>query len=508
MITDNRQQQQRVEQAMKTAPIDRQGSITIVGLGAGPFGFLTIETLEQLQTATKLYLRTAVHPAVAGLIQRQIQFESFDAVYDSKASFEEVYQTITDICITAAEDGENLVYAVPGSPLVAEKTVLLIRQQARQKKIALTILPGMSFLEVLYAKLAIDPLAGLAILDAVNLDMTVAASGTALVITQIYNRQIASNVKLSLMDVYPDNYVVTMVRNLGLADENICQMPLYEIDRIPAVDHLTSLFVPAVVGKSKTFSLTPLVDVMARLRSPGGCVWDIEQTHSSLRRHLVEEVYEVLEAIDLQDEHLLCEELGDLLLQIVFHARMAEEFQHFSMQDVINTVTQKLIRRHPHVFGNVTVRDAAEVVVNWDAIKKQEKTDRSSVLDGIPQNLPALMRAFKIQTKAAKVGFDWLDIAAVWDKLDEEMAELKEAIATGDRVAMEDEMGDVLFAAVNLSRFLQVEPETALNHTNNKFVRRFQFMENSLAKQQISWQEMSMAALDLLWEEAKRQEIR
>jgi tetrapyrrole methylase family protein/MazG family protein len=505
MIADNKQQ---INKQFAESLAGRPGSITIVGLGAGPFGLLTVETLDKLQQATQLYLRTTVHPAVALLRERHISFESFDDVYNSKNSFEEVYQTIADTCIAAARRGEDLVYAVPGSPFVAEQTVLLIRQQARLAGIELTILPGMSFLEVLYGKVEIDPLEGLAILDATNLDRRLVASGAALVITQVYNRQIASDTKLCLMDFYPDDYQVTLVSNLGLADEQIISLPLYEMDRVPAINHLTSLFVPAPRQKSRTFSLTPLIDVMARLRSKHGCVWDIEQTHSSLRRYLVEEVYEVLEAIDLQDDQLLCEELGDLLLQIIFHARVAEEFQHFSMQDVIDRVTEKLIRRHPHVFGTVSVQDAAEVVVNWDKIKQQEKTERSSVLDGISPGLPALMRAFKIQSKVAKVGFDWSDIAPAWDKLYEEIGELKAAIAVSDQAAISDELGDVLFAAVNVARFLHVEPETALNHTNNKFVGRFCFIENRLAQQKKSWQDMTIKQLDLIWEEAKQQEER
>ncbi len=196
------------------------------------------------------------------------------------------------------------------------------------------------------------------------------------------------------------------------------------------------------------------------------------------------------------------------MLQIVFHARVAEEFQHFSMQDVINTVTEKMLRRHPHVFGDVSVRDAAEVIVNWEKIKQLEKTERSSVLDGISQGLPALMRAFKMQGKVAKVGFDWPDIAPAWDKLYEEIGELKEAIVQCDPAAVADEMGDVLFAAVNVARFLQVEPETALNHTNNKFAGRFHFIENRLAKQGISWEKTTIKELDLIWEEAKQQERR
>lgn len=505
MIADNKQ---HIDKQLTEPTISKPGKITIVGLGAGSFGYLTVETLEQLQQATRLYLRTAVHPAVVGLRERHICFESFDEIYNSKDSFEEVYQTIVDTCIATVRQGEDLVYAVPGSPLVAERTVLLIRQQARQAGIKVVILPGMSFLEVLYAKLEIDPLEGLTILDAASLDMRLAASGAGLVITQVYNRQIASDTKLGLMDVYPDDYPVTVVSNLGLADEKIIQLPLYEMDRVAVINHLTSLFVPAFKPENTTFSLKPLIDVMAKLRAKNGCVWDIEQTHSSLRRYLVEEVYEVLEAIDLQDNHLLCEELGDLLLQIVFHARVAEEFQHFSMQDVIDTVTEKLIRRHPHVFGTVSVQDAAEVIVNWEKIKQQEKTERSSVLDGISPGLPALMRSFKMQGKAAKVGFDWPDIAPAWDKLYEEIGELKEAMAQCDCAAISDEMGDVLFAAVNVARFLQVEPETALNHTNNKFAGRFRFIENRLAKQKIPWEKITIQELDLIWEEAKQQEER
>jgi len=486
------------------------GSITIVGLGAGPFRFLTVETLEVLQQATRLYLRTAVHPAAAGLKERHIVFESFDDIYEHKASFEEVYQTIADTCIAAAQDGENLVYAVPGSPLVAEQTVVLLRQQARLAGIELVILPGMSFLEVLYAKLEIDPLAGLAILDAASLDMSLVASGSALVITQVYNRQIASDVKLGLMEVYPDDYAVILVSNLGLPDEQIITLPLYEMDRFPGINHLTSLFVPTSRHKQQnsTFSLTPLVDVMNRLRSPGGCVWDLEQTHSSLRRYLVEEVYEVLEAIDLQDKHLLCEELGDLLLQIVFHARIAEEFQDFSMQDVIDQVTAKLIRRHPHVFGDISVQDAAEVVVNWDKIKQQEKTERLSVLDGISPGLPALMRAFKIQGKVAKAGFDWPDMVPVWAKFIAAIANLKEAAIQGDLKARHDKMGDMLFAAVTVARFLKVEPETVLNYTNNNFARRFQFIEKRLVKQTIAFEKITNEDFNSLWEEAKQREKR
>jgi tetrapyrrole methylase family protein/MazG family protein len=256
--------------------------------------------------------------------------------------------------------------------------------------------------------------------------------------------------------------------------------------------------------RAAAFSLDPVVDVMAALRSPGGCVWDLEQNHRSLRRYIVEEVYEVLEAIDLADGDKLCEELGDLLLQIVFHARIAEEAGEFSMQDVVDTVTEKMVRRHPHVFGEVSVRDAAEVIVNWEKIKRREHPgERPSVLDGVPKELPALMRAYKLQAKAAKVGFDWNSAAPVWDKIYEELAELREAAAGGDAAAIEGELGDVLFSVVNLARFFDTEPETALNVTNNKFVRRFAYIEAKVKEQGLKWKDLSLMELDALWNEAK-----
>jgi len=364
----------------------------------------------------------------------------------------------------------------------------------------------MSFLEVLYTRLAIDPIEGLTVLDAADVTTLPPQLGTALVITQVYNSHVASEVKLALMAFYPDDYEVVVVRNLGLSDEQILPMPLFELDRIPGIDHLTSLYVPRNLGAER-FTLSPIVDIMATLRSKEGCVWDIEQSHSSLRRYLVEEVYEVLEAIDLEQGDKLCEELGDLLLQIVFHARIAEESKVFTMQQVVDVVTEKMVRRHPHVFGDITVRDAGEVVLNWDEIKKQEYgNERLSVLDGIPKGLPSLMRAYKLQAKAAKVGFDWDDIQFVWDKIQEELSELKFACKQGQTSEIEGELGDVLFSVVNLARFLKIDAEVALNVTNNKFIRRFSYIEKTVHNNDLKWEKLGLEKLDMLWEQAKNKE--
>ena len=483
------------------------GNITIVGLGPGPFGCLSLETWELLRQAPIILLRTSIHPTVEELRARGVVFSSYDSLYEMGSDFDDVYAAIAADVLERAALAEEVVFAVPGSPMVAEKTVGLIRAGAIEQNIPLSILPGMSFFELLCNRLGVDPQQGLTLVDANEVGALPPDLATGLVITQVFSHYVASELKLTLMERFEDEQAVVVARHLGLPDESVTTLRLFELDRQISYDHLTSVYVPPCGLRQHSFDLTPVIEVMARLRAPGGCPWDIEQTHASLRRYIVEEVYEVLEAIDEQDPVHLCEELGDLLLQIVFHARMAEESELFSMQEVVATVTEKLIRRHPHVFGDIAVRDAAEVVLNWDAIKKSEKTVKAkSVLDGVPKGLPALMRANKLQLKASKVGFDWPCIAPVWDKVAEEIAELREAAETGDKNRMEDELGDIIFAVVNLGRFLGVEAEVALNGTNNKFVRRFRQVERVVQEKKLKWKEMRPADMDELWEAAKADE--
>ena len=245
---------------------------------------------------------------------------------------------------------------------------------------------------------------------------------------------------------------------------------------------------------------------MKRLREPGGCPWDREQTPASLRPHILEEAYEVTEAIDLHDGHLLCEELGDMLLQIVFQARLAEEAGLFAMQDVVQGITEKLIRRHPHIFGDVQATDAAAVLLNWEAIKRREKPERHSAIDGVPAGMAALLAAEKLQKKAAQVGFDWTETAPVWEKCREEYEEFRAAVEEGDTGRVEEEFGDLLFSFVNLSRFLGLNAELALLSANRKFVRRFCYVEEQVRKQGGEWQKFTLEALDKFWKQAKFKE--
>ena len=508
------------------------GMITIVGLGPGAVGHLSLETMSIMQGCEQVILRTAVHPTVAELAKQGVKYTSCDDLYEAGASFEEVYQNVVTRVLTAAYKGD-VVYAVPGSPLVAEKTVVLLREQAKAQNLELAIKPSMSFLDLAYVALGIDPIAGLRIIDAQDFGAIADAGQYPLMITQVYSQLVASDLKIALMENLPDEYELYFLRNMGLEDEECRAVKLFELDRQPKIDHLTSVYIPpmgedenmpcgimafgedeeeeAVENMVDTASfddvdIQPLVDVMRTLREPGGCPWDREQTHASIRSNMIEEVYEYLEAVDAEDTEGMREELGDILMQIVFHARMAEEAGRFDLQDVIDEVVDKLIRRHPHVFGETKVTGSDEVLVNWEAIKKTEKTERKHVLDGVTQGLPALLRAYKLQSKAAKVGFDWPDVKGVWDKVQEELAELQEALASGDRAAAENELGDVLFALVNYARHQKIEPEVALNGTNNRFAKRFAHVESCVEASGKAWQDFSLDELDQFWDEAKRLE--
>ncbi len=241
---------------------------------------------------------------------------------------------------------------------------------------------------------------------------------------------------------------------------------------------------------------------MHRLRSPGGCPWDREQTHSSLIKYLIEESYEVAEAIQEGDDPELVRELGDVLLQVVFHSEIASQEGRFTVEDVLQAICHKMIERHPHVFGDARVEDSDAVLKQWEQIKKKERGEDSSILEGIPKTLPALLRAERLQSRAAKVGFDWDHPQQIIEKIEEELSELKESLSQGqDRI--EEELGDLLFTVVNLARFLKMDPENALQECNGKFIQRFQHIEERLRSQGSSVEIASLAEMDALWTDAK-----
>jgi tetrapyrrole methylase family protein/MazG family protein len=259
------------------------------------------------------------------------------------------------------------------------------------------------------------------------------------------------------------------------------------------------------MGKTAMDDFRKLVGIMARLRAEGGCEWDRAQTHASLRQYLLEETHEVLDAITRKDPSFLCEELGDLLIQILFHAQIAKENGHFEISDVISSISEKMVRRHPHVFSSATADSPEAVSLQWDHIKRNiEKRNPSSLIGGVPKKFPSLLRASKLTKKAARVGFDWENTEQVLAKVEEEMRELTEAVSRGTPEEREHEMGDVLFALVNLARFLNINPEVALMTANERFVRRFQTMEKIAAESGSSIEGSDLATLDRFWERAKK----
>ncbi len=256
----------------------------------------------------------------------------------------------------------------------------------------------------------------------------------------------------------------------------------------------------------KNYNVNDLLGIMAMLRAPGGCPWDSAQTHESIRKNLIEETYEVIEAINKKDNELLCEELGDLLMQVVFHAQMEEDAGTFTFDDVCDGICKKLIVRHPHIFSDTEVNGVDDVLTNWDAIKQKTKGQKTAgdSMQSVPRELPALMRAEKLQKKAAKVGFDWSEVSGALQKISEETAELTEAIKNGDKENCFEELGDLLFSAVNVSRFIDCDAEEALTASNDKFLKRFLLVEKLAEERSVDMKSSSLEELDKLWDEAKK----
>ncbi len=478
--------------------------ITIVGLGPGAAEDLTRRAWQTLTNAPRLFLRTSHHGCVPAL-PTTLAYESFDALYETHDRFEDVYAAIIEALMAAARGGD-LVYAVPGDPLVGEATTTGLLEAAREAGIAVDLVSGVSFVEPLLALLGVDALDGLQLLDGLQVAAMyhppINPAFPAL-LAQVYSPAVASDIKLTLMNQYPDDFELQLVHGAGTADARVETLPLYALDRSEAIGAMTALFLPAL-GEHSSFESAQ--EIIAHLRAPEGCPWDREQTHESLRRFLIEEAWEVLEAIEEGDAAALAEELGDLLLQIVLHAQIATEEGRFRMGDVLQHINAKMIRRHPHVWGDVDVRGDFEAVLqNWEELKRAEKAavgkDGEYLLDSLPRGMPALLEALRLQERAAKVNFDWPHQSQVLDKLREELDELQEAQSDAER---EQELGDLLFTLVNLARWMKLEPEGALRAANARFRRRFRYVEERARDSGQPLNEHSLAQLDALWNEAKQ----
>lgn len=475
--------------------------IIIIGLGPGNPKYLTREAQKQLLSGKPLYFRTFKHPSARYYAARGRRVFFFDRLYDRCSYFEQVYRIISGNLVRAARHHGTICYAVPGHPLVGEATVQRLLRICPRLKIKLQIVDGMSFIEPLFSRLRLDLFEGVTILDALALERLKEPCRNYLVIAQVYNRSLASRVKLRLLELYSPEHPVLIVKSAGMPGERFWKMPLHAIDRKVQFDHFTTI----CLLPSEVSTIYDLLGIMARLRAEDGCPWDRQQTHHSLRQYLVEEAYEVVSAIDSGDDQSLCDELGDLLLQVVFHSQIAGEENRFDFSDVVDLIIAKMIRRHPHVFGKNRADNAHQVKTLWEQVKAGERIDdKERFLLSVDHSLPALLKAYKLQKRAADGGFDWPCIKGPLEKVREELLELEEACINKDQAAVEEELGDFLFTVVNIARFLGVNPELALGKTIGKFTERFRYVINQAEKKGRPLSSFSLEELDQWWEEAKK----
>ncbi|GAA0320722.1 nucleoside triphosphate pyrophosphohydrolase [Bacillus carboniphilus] len=485
------------------------GKITIVGLGAGGLDQLTLGVYKLLKQKKPIYLRTKKHPVVEDLASEGLTFVSFDSIYEKYDEFEPVYIDMVEQLLSLAEEAD-IIYAVPGHPMVAEKTVQLLLEN--EKGIQVEIKGGQSFLDPMFQAIQVDPIDGFQLLDGSSLNQDEIDLRKHQIIGQVYDQFVASHVKLSLLEVLPHDYPVMVVANAGLEQEKVYKLELYELDHQAIFHNLTSVYVPPVKKEDLLYhEFSTFKQIIATLRGPDGCPWDQKQTHVSLKPYLIEEAYEVLEAIDTGDVDHLVEELGDVLLQVLLHAQIGEDEGFFTIRDVISSISSKMVRRHPHVFGETDVESVEDVLTNWQEIKAKEKGQgllTQSLLDDIEKGLPSLIKAYEIQKKASKVGFDWDEVSPALLKVKEEIQELEEEILQSkiDDHTLAGELGDLMFAIVNVARLTKIHPEDALRMTNQKFINRFKHVEERVRQSGKPFQDFSLTELDRFWDEAKKLE--
>ena len=480
--------------------------VTVVGLGPGPSSHVTQATLDAIASSRRRYVRTTRHESVSLLDE----CTSFDDLYDALPTFDEVYRAIVERLVEAANTHGEVLYAVPGSPLILESSVALLRADPR---VEVVVVASMSFLDLAWNALGIDPVnEGVRVIDGHRFAQQAANERGPLLVTQTHAGWVLSDIKLAHDDASGDEPVV-ILHHLGLSDERVIHTTWSEMDRTIEADHLTSLYIPTL-GSPIAGEMVKLHQLARTLREQ--CPWDREQTHSSLIKHLLEETYEAIDALenlsedDPSTDEALIEELGDLLYQVEFHATIAEQQGRFTMADVARTLHDKLVRRHPHVFGDATAQTADDVVTTWDGVKQQERLDGTKkdegIFTGVAKAAQALSYATKLQKRAAGVGFDWPDAGGAYDKIVEESRELREAVSAGaDPETVSLELGDLLFSVVNLSRHLSIDAEGALRAASNKFRARFELVEQLAAQRSIDIQTASLETLDQLWDLAKGQ---
>ena len=472
--------------------------VVVVGLGPAGADLLLPAARAALERVPLRFVRTARHPAVDDLAADGIDLEPLDLLYDAADDLDTVYAAIADRVVETARERGELVYAVPGSPTIAERSVELIRAAG----IDVELIPGISFVDLAWWRLGIDPMHGARVVDGRAFAIDAAGSSGPMLVAQCDSLIVCSEVKLALLETLPADHEVTVLQRLGLPDERVFTVALEDVDREVEPDHLTSLFVDtgrAAVGPE----LARLLALTERLRGPGGCPWDQAQTHHTLRRHVLEEAYEVVEAIELLPADApagdipigaydaLEDELGDLLFQVMIQSVLASEAGAFTVADVARAVHTKLVRRHPHVFGDVHVNDASEVVANWEQIKKGEKDDQSLVA-GVTAGLPALIATQKLFRKGASIGLE----------PDVPLADAVQQLSTAEGPRIEATLGSVLAAVVAIGREHDIDAESALASWTRRYKDRFRAMEQLALETDVDLAAADPATVRDLWDRA------
>lgn len=454
---------------------------------------LTLDAKKTIEDAKTIFLQTEKHPSASAVCALNETYTAMDDLFESCEDFDTLNREIALRLVRAGE----CVYVATGNIIKSQLPV--IRGEAEKAGVSVDVFPYVSAANAAFA--GRDRAAEV---SAHDLPERFDPDG-CYVIDEIDDRLTAGETKLALSEFYPDEWPAAFARIGKDGRYYSREIPLCELDRQPDYDAACVIYIGNVPFLERTrHGLDDVMRVVRRLRAPDGCPWDREQTHASLKKALLEECYELLDAIDEDDDAHICEELGDVLLQFALHAAIAEEQSAFTDRDAATELVEKLIYRHPHVFGKVRVSGTADVLKNWDALKmaQRKQTTQAEVLKSVPKSFPALLRSRKVQKKAADVGFDWPNAGEAFFKISEETQELKEAMETGGNVS--EEAGDLLFAVVNVARLLNLEPEFLLAAATDKFIARFEEMERLAGGGKDALEGMSLEEMDKLWERAKK----
>ena len=387
-----------------------------------------------------------------------------------------------------------------GNPLIGDITVKLLIDRCKKEKIEYKVFTAISLVDTIIEKLDVDISDGIKVIDSSNIKNEILDNRNQTIITCLYNEFIAKEVKSKLLESYSDNEKIIFIKNLGIDNSEIIkEIELKDLDR-EDIDNSVYLYIPKSIKNRK--DIYEFIDLIDMLRGENGCPWDRVQTHESIKNAIVEESYEVKDAIEQDDEEALIEELGDVLLHVVFHSSIGKDEGKFNFNDVVEGIYNKMVFRHPNIFKK------EESTKSWDEIKKEEKgfDTMTDELGGIAKALPALIRAHKVQNKARKVGFDWDNVEDASKKVIEELNEVLDVYKTENRERITEEVGDLLFSCVNVSRFLDVDEEEALNRTTDKFIKRFSYIEKEALKSNRKLEDMTLEEMDALWNKAKKEE--